>query len=208
MNGVATKHSQQNRQSVFFKFVQLFCVFFILTMPALARDSIEISSSNDFEAPNIEHDLNNDVLKDKAGDIVVRVRVTDEFSVNSVSLFFRDSDSNKYRKRPMLAAKGEKDIFEASIPAGSVTGSRIEYYFEADDKVGNKKLKGLEFSPLKMELARLGIQKETPKPAVSKTDSIAQTKPVEKAEEPATSEPAHDQPLTSTDFPMVWIPGL
>ena len=184
----------------------------LLVQNVMAKDSIEISSSNDFEAPEIEHNLKNDVTRDKKGNVVIKAKVTDEYSVNSVSLFFRDSGNNKYRKREMLLEGASKDsIYKASIPKAALGGDRIEYYFEADDKVGNKKLKGLEFSPLKREISDLAIvngnsvniAEKTPEPETKKAAAAP-------AEEPVDSEPkvVREVPTTSLDAPMVWIPGF
>jgi len=185
------------------------CLALLFSTSIMAKDSIEISSSNDFEAPDIAHNLDTDVTRDKKGNVVIRAVVTDEFSVNSVSVFFRDSGNNKYRKRPMLPdTKMGKSVYKADIPKTALSGERIEYYFEADDKVGNKKLKGLEFSPLKREIANLplingnsfNIAEKKPEPKKIKTVHI---------EEPtAAPKPVREAPSTSLDAPMVWIPGF
>lgn len=187
----------------------LLCACLLFTTASMAKDSIEISSSNDFEAPDIKHNLDSDVSRDKKGNVVIRAIVTDEFSVNSVSVFFRDTGNNKYRKRPMLPdTKKGKDVYKADIPKTALSGERIEYYFEADDKVGNKKLKGLEFSPLKREIANLplvnghsvNIAEKKPEPEKIQTVHI---------EEPSSApKTVREAPASSLDAPMVWIPGF
>ncbi|MDH5546757.1 MAG: hypothetical protein OEZ43_14285 [Gammaproteobacteria bacterium] len=184
-----------------------FCLSLFLTNAGFARDSIEISTNNDFEAPDILHNTDTDISRDKQGNVMVSAKVTDEFSVNSVTIYFRDSNSNKYRSRPMsLDNDRGQDVYIVRIPSNAISGERIEYYFEADDKVGNKKLKGLEFSPLRRLLSDLAI-KNGETETLAKTNS-AEKDPVSSALELDTPVVKPDQPIDSIDFPMVWMPGL
>lgn len=180
--------------------IAFFFVFFISNIAA--KDTIEISSSNDFEAPNIEHDLNNDISKDKEGNIVLKAKVTDEFSVSSVFLYFRDSENNKFRKREMRPAEDlGKEMFRAIVPKDSLSAAQIEYYFEASDKVGNKKLKGLEFSPLKKELVGLSVLN-----GMEVTNTADSNLAVENTND--SSDQLNKKEEQILNKPMVWVPGL
>ncbi len=183
-------------------------ILLVFSMTAVAKDTIEISSSNDFDAPEIEHDPQTDVVRDRQGNILIRAKVYDEFSVNHVLLYFRDSDNKKYRKRPMQAnASLGEDMYQASIPKTAISGDRIEYYFEADDNSGNKKLKGLDFSPLERQIADIAIVNTnnvdiSKTPRTEKTATVKVEKPAEKPTQPSKPGP---EPL---DKPMVWMPGF
>lgn len=182
----------------------LLCLLFYIN-PAVAKDSIEISSSNDFEAPEISHDIDKDITRDHKGNVTIRAQVTDEFSINVVVLFFRDAENNKYRKRTMLPDTELGDnIYKSVIPSTALSGERIEYYFEADDKVGNKKLKGLEFSPLKRDIEELALGNGTKE---NEEAQLAQQE-AEKVEDAKKDAKEWDHPMTSMDAPIIWIPGL
>ena len=191
------RHFPRSLKTTFLSVYLFILIFFAFNVPVMARDTIEISSSNDFEAPKVEHDLSKDINKDRAGNVIVKARVTDEFSVNSVFLYFRDSLNNKFRKREMQISPGlGKAMYTATVPKESLSDVRIEYYFEAIDKVGNKKLKGLEFSPLKKELHSLSV-----------LDEHDDTKIVKPSIEVKIAEPSK-KPAKALSEPMVWVPGL
>ncbi len=71
----------------------------------------------------------------KAGDDVdINAEVTDISGIGSVTLHFRVAGTQQFDTAPMMHTTGSQ--FRATIPGG-LTSSKVEYYIEANDTLGN-----------------------------------------------------------------------
>lgn len=104
--------------------------------------------SGDLIAPQITHEpLHENV---KAGSIQkIQASITDNVGIKTVTLFYRTTGSDNYKRTTMNQVEGTNDYiatlgFEDTVEPG------IEYYIQAVDLAGNALLYGYSFSPLKV----------------------------------------------------------
>ncbi len=121
--------------------------------PALADSTLPLPNQTvDISPPTIEHAPNSeDTASGKAA--IVSATVTDiDSGVKVVSLFFRTKGTSQYNRLPMESKDGSANYI-AEIPERYVQDPGVEYYIEAVDNVGNKILRGVNFSPLLITVA-------------------------------------------------------
>lgn len=82
-------------------------------------------------------------------DQVFEITASDNEQLQSVFLVYRIGDSADYQ-RLVMERTGQSDVFSATVP-GSEIGQQtrvVQYYIEATDVVGNRRLEGFSFNPL------------------------------------------------------------
>jgi hypothetical protein len=104
------------------------------------------------EPPTVQHDL---IAGTTPGqDATLTADVTDDASVERVTLFYRDQGDLAYSRREMSNTSG--DTYEATIPGTEISDSGIEYYIEAEDDFGITNSEGFSDDPL-VELSKPSV---------------------------------------------------
>jgi len=125
-------------------------IFFFVVIPQSSFADEQVKSlPSDLVSPWIEHTpFSKPVAFDEP--LIIEVVVTDDVGVNDVTLFYRMKGDQVYRS--LLMAQLPENTYRATIPADQVVESSIEYYIRASDLAGNVVLRGINFSPLALEV--------------------------------------------------------
>ena len=163
---------------------------FSVSLAIQAAESVEFISKSDIEAPNIKHNIENDIYNTSKSDIHIQATVTDDIKLKSVVVYFRGEKNKNYRKRLMHGNDNQQSTYYSTdIPRKEFSESLIEYYIEANDTSGNRKLVGMSFSPLKRDLETLGKGKAN----IGKVKSNTLNR---------------ETPNSSLDYALDWVPGF
>lgn len=101
----------------------------------------------------------------------LKATVTDDSGIEEVRLYYRVKGNANYKSVPMSRIEGS-DEYLARIPEHDVWGPSFQYYIRATDKAGNALQRGLDFSPMKIDLTSSRPQPPPAAPApVSKPKS-------------------------------------
>jgi len=114
-------------------------------------------------------------------------RVSDDFGVARVTLYYRQSDKGAYQSiamRPLLDSIGEYMI---AIETSTSSYGGLQYYLQATDTSGNSTNRGFEYAPIVLPLSQplAPIATITPEPLPSSTQ-----RPTAPSQAPSDSEAA------------------
>lgn len=106
-------------------------------------------------------------------------RVSDDFGVSEVTLFYRQSDTGEFNSlnmRPLLDSIGEYMI---AIETSVTDYAGFQYYIEAVDEAGNRTNRGFEYAPIILPLSAPAVaSNNTPGPIVQPGTQVPETGPV------------------------------
>jgi len=172
---------------------QLFITFLVgllVSSISLARESIELISKIDTQAPIIEHDIETDIYTNSKDQIGIQASVKDDSDITSVVIYYRGNDDEVYKKQDLRSDPSlGTDTYASDIPLSEINSKQIEYYIEASDTSGNKRLVGMSFSPIKRNL--IALKKK------SELDRVSTRKDKMK-----------EVPASSLNYAIDWIPGF
>jgi len=163
---------------------------------ALTPTSNLLAQTNDTEAPVLIH---RQLESGVAGELqTFLARVSDDFGVARVTLYYRQSDKGAYQSiamRPLLDSIGEYMI--AIETSGSDYGG-LQYYLQATDTSGNSTNRGFDYAPIVLPLSQplAPIATITPEPLPSSTQR--RTPAPTRAPATTDSDPAGSQFNTTT----------
>lgn len=105
----------------------------------------------DVEPPLIEHAITDAVEASSRQSFVATV--VDDAELDNVSLYYRFQDDPAYGVVPMQRVS-YSSTYIAHIPTNLDDARNIEYYIQAQDKAGNRTVRGYAFNPLLREINR------------------------------------------------------
>lgn len=79
-------------------------------------------------------------------------RVSDDFEVESVTLYYRQSDDGEYTQIPMRALFDSLDEYMIAVETVESAYGGLQYYIEARDSSGNVTNRGFEYAPIVLPL--------------------------------------------------------
>jgi len=162
----------------------LLCAGFIYT-PILQAAQLSLPTG-DLVAPEVSHEVISDSLE-AGSSIQIKATVTDNVGVKAVTLFYRTTGTEEYR-RVSMNRLGDTDEYAVTLGKTELIEPGIEYYIQAMDLAGNSLLHGYSFSPLKVSVIA---------PATPKAEA-----PVAVTEETIREEPQAEKKKSRT---WLWI---
>jgi len=84
-------------------------------------------------------------------------RVSDDFEVASVTLYYRQSDSGQFTQIPMRALFDSLDEYMIAVETVESAYPGLQYYIEARDSAGNITNRGYEYAPIVLPLDRAPV---------------------------------------------------
>ncbi|KPJ93770.1 MAG: hypothetical protein AMJ53_06565, partial [Gammaproteobacteria bacterium SG8_11] len=126
----------------------LLCAGFIYT-PILQAAQLSLPTG-DLVAPEVSHEVISDSLE-AGSSIQIKATVTDNVGVKAVTLFYRTTGTEEYR-RVSMNRLGDTDEYAVTLGKTELIEPGIEYYIQAMDLAGNSLLHGYSFSPLKVSV--------------------------------------------------------
>ena len=117
--------------------------------PLLHAEQLSLPSG-DLVAPQITQEIYEQTVAPDS-DHRIMVKVTDDFGVKQVTLYYRTIGTGEYQRRTMQRIS-TSDNYYATISADEIRQPGIEYYIQAMDLAGNTLLHGADFSPLSVKL--------------------------------------------------------
>ncbi len=121
----------------------------MIGLPLLAQADAP-PSGNDMVAPNINHQLQTRGRVEAGNPVEITAVVRDDDGVAAVTLYYRNIGGEEYTRLPMQLR--DLDLYGVTIPGAQVSAPGIEYYIQAEDKVGNLSFKGATFSPIQLAI--------------------------------------------------------
>lgn len=113
----------------------------------------------DVEPPLIEHDVNGEVEATSRQSFVATV--VDDAELDSVSLHYRFKDDPEYNTVQMDRVS-YSSTYIVHIPTDPNDARDIEYYIQAQDKAGNRTVRGYAFNPLLRKINSSSVAVEPP----------------------------------------------
>ena len=106
-----------------------------LSLVLLSSLCAQAAYAIDFIAPQIEHQRATDSVA-RGEDHLITANVTDDTSVQSVVLHYREAGTRNFNPIIMRSLDGSSH-YEALIVGQNILASGLEYFFEATDSAGN-----------------------------------------------------------------------
>jgi len=135
--------------SVFRRSIGLIIVLSHLAVVSLVGVPSSVLAQSDGEPPSISLERIAEGVRGETQ--VFSATVSDDFTVESVTLRFRFGDDTVYRAMPMQPLKGT-DIYTASVETTDTDEDVLQYYVEARDGAGNRSIQGFAFDPIERRL--------------------------------------------------------
>ena len=123
-------------------------VFAVQTAAAAPGTVGENSLTRDMAAPVIDHKYRQKVRIQSGTPVEITAQIIDDDGVKEVTLYYRTVGGEEY-VRDTMQDRGEGK-YAVLIPGEAVRAPGIEYYIQAEDKVGNMSFKGATFSPIQL----------------------------------------------------------
>ena len=79
-------------------------------------------------------------------------RVSDDFEVDSVTLYYRQNDEGEFTRIPMRALFDSLDEYMIAVETQESAYEGLQYYIEARDSAGNVTNRGFEYAPIVLPL--------------------------------------------------------
>jgi len=79
-------------------------------------------------------------------------RVSDDFEVESVTLYYRQSDDGPFTRIPMRALFDSLDEYMIAVETVESAYDGLQYYIEATDSSGNVTNRGFDYAPIVLPL--------------------------------------------------------
>jgi len=141
--------------SVFRRSIGLIIALSHLTFVSLAGVPSSVLAQSDGEPPSISFERIAEGVRGETQ--VFSATVSDDFTVESVTLRYRFGEDTAYLAVPMKPLNGT-DIYTVSVDTADTDEDVLQYYVEARDGAGNRSIQGFAFDPIERRL----IERESP----------------------------------------------
>jgi hypothetical protein len=171
-------------------FVLVFYTLSVIPMSAYAQ-------AVDFDGPSVSWDQM--PLDPASAEQAFSLLAKDKGGVKGVTLFHRLAGDPEYTATIMLTDASEEDLYTAIVRISVTSDSRLEYYVQAEDGVGNVTLKGFSFDPLLRIVSAPVADDVSP----AKDQAVATS-----TAEPGATEPRKDRTLLYTVLGVLALGAL
>ena len=126
----------------------------LIYSPVVRSEQLSLPSS-DLVAPKVIHEPIEQTIS-AGSERKFTAIVTDNVSVQSVTLFYRTIGDKSYKRKAMISSGA--DTYSATLDSEAMIAPGIEYYIQATDTSGNNLLHGYSFSPLTVNVSPTAIK--------------------------------------------------
>lgn len=131
-------------------------ILFLLSFPVHGRAEQVIDL--DQTPPSLDHQTPVGPIEE-GKPYEITAEATDQSAVARVMLYYRTGGQAGYQSLEMINT--DRDNYAALIPGNHVKGKRIEYYIDAEDRAGNRTMRGDSEVPLSIDVVHESASSST-----------------------------------------------